>query len=389
MLRIVIAPDKFKGSLTAPQAADAIARGVRRADQGALLTLVPMADGGEGTVDALVAATAGKYLSAIVEDPLGRAVRARFGMLGDRKTAVIAMAEASGLALLRPEERDPFLTSTYGTGQLLLAAATEGAQRIIVGIGGSATNDGGIGLGHALGYRFLNKAGVAFVPRGARSLLQIDRIDPGEINRLIDHKTIDVACDVDNPLVGPRGASAVFGPQKFNPAKPATPAQIQALDDGLAHLAQVIERDLGVSVANRPGAGAAGGLGAGLIAFTGGRLTPGVDLVIEAVRLADRMAGADLCITGEGAIDASTAGGKTVAGVARLARSLQIPTIALAGTIGAGADAVLSEGVGAYFSICNQPMPLDRALNNAAALLEDCAEQAVRVFLAGRSRPDL
>jgi glycerate kinase len=386
-LRVVIAPDKFKGSLAAPRVAEAMARGVRAAVPDAQLALIPMADGGEGTVEALVNATRGRTHALTVEGPRGAPVRAQYGVLGDKTTAVIEMASASGLVLLDPAERDPFVTSTYGTGQLLLAALAEGVGRVIVGIGGSATNDCGAGLGYALGYRFFDKQGDEVVPRGARSLGRIHRIDASETKTAWDRlRSVEAACDVKNPLTGPNGASYVFGPQKFDPSHPATPEQIAELDDLLAGFAVVIKKSLDVDITALPGAGAAGGLGGGLVAFAGAKLVPGVDLVIDAVRLRPRLAGAHLCLTGEGALDASTAHGKTVAGVSRLARELGIPTIALAGSIGEGAEALLEHGVDAYFSICNRPMTLAQATAGVDHLLASAAEQAVRAFVRGKTQ---
>jgi glycerate kinase len=380
-MKVVIAPDKFKGSLTAPQAAEAIARGVQAACPDATLDLVPMADGGEGTVAALVSATKGTIRRASVTNPLGRPVEAEFGLLGDGRTAVIEMAAASGLVLVPPDQRDPRWTSTRGTGELILAAIEAGASHVIVGIGGSATNDGGAGMAQALGYRLLDKDGQE-IPPGGGNLGRLSRIErPATLPAA--HAQIDVACDVDNPLCGPRGATAVYGPQKG-----ATPPIIAGLDANLRHLAGVIERDLGRAVADLPGAGAAGGLGAGLVAFAGGRLRPGVELVIEAVGLERRLARADLCLTAEGAIDHQTAHGKTPVGVSRLARSLGVPALALAGTLGEGAEAVLHEGIDAYFSICSGPMALEEAIERAGGLLASAAEQAVRAFLAGRAHAE-
>ena len=376
-MKVVVAPDKFKGSLTAPAAAQAIGRGVAAAVPDALVDRVPMADGGEGTVTALVEATGGTYREARVSGPLGTPVTARFGLLGDGRTAVLEMAAASGLHLLRPDQYDPLRASTRGTGELLRAAFDAGARRVILGIGGSATNDGGAGLAQALGFRLLDDQGRDLDPGGA-ALARLARIDPTGRDRRLEAVEVAVACDVDNPLCGPRGASAVYGPQKG-----ATEAMIRDLDRALSHFAAVVGRDLGVAVADLPGAGAAGGLGAGLVAFAGGRLGRGIDLVIAAVRLADRLDGADLCLTGEGALDASSAFGKTVVGVARLARALGCPTLALAGTIGPGAAAVLAEGVDAYFSLCPGPIPLDDARGRAGELLAAAAEQAVRAFAAG------
>lgn len=383
--KVVIAPDKFKGSLTAPEAAAAMARGVEAAWPGAAIDAAPMADGGEGTVEALVSSTGGTEREVAVSGPLGEPVRARFGLLGDGRTAVLEMAAASGLALLPPARRDPLRTSTRGTGELLLAAIDAGARRVVVGIGGSATNDGGAGLAQALGFRLLDADGRDLGPGGG-SLEALDRIDASGRDPRLEGVEVAVACDVDNPLTGPRGASAVFGPQKFDPARPATAEQLARLDRGLAHLARIVGRDLGVLVADRPGAGAAGGLGAGLVAFAGGRLGRGVELVIEAVGLRGRLDGAALCLTGEGSLDGQTASGKTPVGVARLARDLGVPVLALAGTLGPGSEAALGEGICAMFSICPGPMPLDEALRCAAPLLSRAAEQAVRAFRSGAGR---
>jgi len=376
-MRVVIAPDKFKGSLTALQAAQAMARGVTAARPGALLDLVPMADGGEGTVAALVAATGGAFQLATVTGPLGEPVEAQYGLLGDGATAVIEMAAASGLVLVAPERRNPLVTTTRGTGELLLAAIGRSARRLIVGIGGSATNDGGAGLAQALGYRLLDGDGRELAPGGG-SLSRLVRIDPSARRSELASIQIDVACDVANPLCGPSGASAVYGPQKG-----ATPDMVVSLDDNLAHFAKIVERDLGTSIRDLPGSGAAGGLGGGLVAFAGGRLKRGVDLIIDAVKLRDRLSGADLCLTGEGALDAQSAFGKTAVGVGNLARSLGCPTLALAGSIGPGAEAVLEHGIDAYFSICSGPMELDKAITHAEELVQVATEQAARCFLAG------
>ena len=376
-MRIVVAPDKFRGSLSAAEAARAMACGALRADPSAEILQIPMADGGEGTVEALVSATGGTIREVEVSGPLGEPVLARFGLLGDGETAILEMASASGLALLAASDRDPLRASTRGTGELLLAAIATGARRIILGIGGSATNDGGAGFAQALGFRLLDEDGN-HLPPGGGALDRLRRVESGDV-RLGD-VTIAVACDVDNPLCGPRGASSVFGPQKG-----ADPATVERLDRNLGHFARILRRDLGQDVADIPGAGAAGGLGAALLAFAGATLRPGVDLVAEAVGLDAALRGADLVLTGEGAIDASSAGGKTAIGVSRMARSLGIPAIGLAGTIGPGAEAVLKDGMLAYFSLCNRPMPLEAAIEDASTLLADVAESAVRLFLAGRN----
>jgi glycerate kinase len=379
-MRVVIAPDKFKGSLSATHAAEAMMRGVARAAPGAVIDRVPMADGGEGTVDALVAATGGSYREARVTGPLGEPITARFGLLGDGRTAAIEMAAASGLVLVPAERRNPLIATTRGTGELLREAIAAGARCVIVGIGGSATNDGGAGLGQALGYRLIDTDGRELEPGGGR-LDRLARIDPSGRDPELQGIEVAVACDVTNPLCGPSGASAVYGPQKG-----ATPAMVETLDTNLAHFATIVARDLGVSIADIPGSGAAGGLGGGLVAFAAGRLEKGVNLVIEAVDLAKRLEGADLCLTGEGALDEQSAFGKTAVGVARLAHSLGCPTLALAGTIGPGAEAALELGINAYFSICPGPISLDDAMARAGELLERATEQTVRAFLSEKPR---
>jgi len=378
-MRVVIAPDKFKGSLTALEAADAMARGFSRVDPCARIDRVPMADGGEGTVAALVAATGGSYRTVTVAGPLGEPVNASFGLLGDGCTAALEMASASGLWLVPPDLRDPTRATTRGTGQLLLAALEAGARRVIVGIGGSATNDGGAGLGQALGFQLLDTQGRDLGPGGGE-LDRLARIERTEKAAVLGSAAIAVACDVTNPLCGPQGASAVYGPQKG-----ATPEMVEQLDRNLAHFADIVERDLHIDIRDIPGSGAAGGLGGGLVAFAGGQLEGGVNLVIEAVHLRDRLLATDLCLTGEGALDGQSAFGKTAVGVARLALALGCPTLAIAGSIGPGAEAVLEQGIDAYFSICPGPVSLDEAIERASELLENATAQAVRAFLAGRN----
>ena len=357
-----------------------MARGVRSVLSDTLIDEVPMADGGEGTVDALVAATSGKLQTILVTDPLGRPVLATYGIFGDGSMAVIEMASASGLALIPFDRRDPATTTTRGTGELLREAIHAGARHVILGIGGSATNDGGAGFAQALGYRLLDHHGVEIGPGGGAlanlAHIEVSQRDP----RLVDI-VLEVACDVENPLCGPQGASAVYGPQKG-----ADAALIARLDRNLDHFAAIIERDLGVKVRDLPGAGAAGGLGAGLVAFARGRLQGGVSLVIQTVGLVERLRNADLCLTGEGTIDASSAFGKTAVGVGRCARSLNCPTIALAGALGRGAEDVLAQGIDAIFSICPGPTSLKEAIASASELLERASAQAVRAFLAGRRR---
>ncbi|MCG0278425.1 MAG: glycerate kinase [Thermanaeromonas sp.] len=374
MKRIVIAPDSFKESLEAPQVAKAIAAGVKKVFPDVETVEVPLADGGEGLTTTLVAATGGKLMEALVTGPLGEPVTARWGILGDGRTAVVEMAQASGLPLVPKEKRNPLYTTTYGTGELIREALKSGCQRLIVGIGGSATNDGGAGMAQALGVRLLDEAGLD-IPWGAVGLEKLNRIDMENIFPRIKEVEILVACDVDNPLCGPRGASAVYGPQKG-----ATPEMIPRLDAALARLADVIARDLGVEVRDLPGAGAAGGLGAGLVAFLGATLRRGIELVMEAVNLEGILAaGADLVITGEGEINRQTAYGKVPAGVAKVAGKYGIPVVALAGSIGEGAETVYEHGIKAYMSIIPRPLPLTYCLENAATLLTDAAERLMRL----------
>ncbi len=376
-MKIVIAPDSFKGSLSAREACDAIAEGVRRVQPDAELDLIPMADGGEGTVDALVAATNGKFHATPVTGPLGEPVDARWGMMGEGTegeppTAVVEMAAASGLPLVG-ERRDPMRTTTYGTGELVRAALEAGARRIIVGIGGSATNDGGAGAAQAVGVRFVDGVGLTLEDGLAGGDLgAVATVDATVRDPRLEGCEIVVACDVDNPLCGPRGASAVYGPQKG-----ANEETVAALDANLAHFADVFERDLACTVRDMPGAGAAGGLGAGLVAFFDGRLEPGIDIVLRALRVEERIAGADLVLTGEGQLDAQSDMGKVIFGLGRLAKSDGIPVIALVGSVGPGVEAV-RDYVRAHFSIVNRPMDLASAQREAATLLADLTENVMR-----------
>ena len=379
MAKIVIAPDSFKECLAAEEVAAAMARGVRAAAPGAEVVCVPMADGGEGTVRALVAATGGALHHATVSGPLGEAVDAEFGVLGDGTTAVIEMAAASGLPLVPLGRRDPTRTTTRGTGELIRAALELGATRLILGIGGSATTDGGAGMAQALGARLLDEDGQPIDGTGA-GLARLASIDVSAMDTRLRHVACDVACDVDNPLCGPRGAARVYGPQKG-----ASPEQVAQLDASLARFADVVECDLGLDVRDAPGAGAAGGLGAGLMAFLGGRLRPGVELVIDAVRLEEKLAGADLVLVGEGRLDEQTAYGKVPVGVARLAARLGVPAVALCGSLGPGYRAVHGEGIVACFSILDGARTLDEAFGQAPELLAWSAEEVVRLF--GRGRP--
>ena len=376
-MKIVIAPDSFKGSLTALEAANAIEEGLKRFFPEAEIIKVPMADGGEGTVQSLVDATGGRIVKRIVTGPLGDKVEAQFGILGDGRTAVIEMASASGLPLVPPDKRNPMVTTTYGTGELIKAALDMGCRKFIIGIGGSATNDGGGGMAQALGVKLLDEEGND-IPFGGGGLLKLDRIDISTLDPRIAESEIVVACDVDNPLTGPRGAARVYSPQKG-----ATPDMVEILDKALEHFAEVVKRDLGRDIKDVPGAGAAGGLGAGLMAFLNARLQLGVDIVIEATGLEGKVKGADLVITGEGGIDSQTIYGKTPIGVAKVAKKFGIPVLAVAGGISDDASVVYEHGIDGLMSIIPRPMTLDEAMAQGKKLLSDAAERIARLIAVG------
>jgi glycerate 2-kinase len=375
--RVVIAPQSFKGSADAVAVAAAIARGLRRVLRDAQLDEVPLADGGEGTVHALVRATNGRIRMARVHDPLLREIDAEWGILGDGKTAVVEMATASGLPLLRESERDPRITSTRGTGELILAAAASGVDRIVIGIGGSATNDGGAGMARALGYRFLDREGRE-LPEGGAALARLHHLEGQTDPRLI-RPAIEVACDVRNPLLGPEGATAIYGPQKG-----ATPEMVAELDAALARYADVIEDFVGRRVRDVPGAGAAGGLGAGLLAFLDARLRSGAELVLDATKFATRIAGADLVITGEGRADAQSAYGKLTQAVTRAAHDAGVPAAMVVGGTAPGYEALLTQGVEAIEVSTPEGTPITEAMRNAEPLIEEAAARLAERVAAGR-----
>jgi glycerate 2-kinase len=378
-VKIIVAPDSFKGSCSAAAAAAAIGRGARGALPGAEVVEVPVADGGEGTVEAMVKAMGGYTVRRAVTGPLGKPVDAFFGRCGE--TAVVEMAAASGLTLVPPDRRDPRLTNTFGTGELIRAAVDAGARHIIVGLGGSATNDGGAGMAQALGARLLDADGRDLPPGGA-ALARLDRLDLSGLADLTGVR-ITVACDVDNPLTGPRGASAVFGPQKG-----ATPQVVAELDQALARWAEKLEEALPSvrGLAEMPGAGAAGGLAAGLVALCGAELRRGIDLVLETVGFAGLLAGADLVITGEGRIDAQTLSGKVPYGVAQAAARAGVPTVALCGGLGPGYEVLHQHGIAALFTIVPGPMRLAEAMSKGEELLEQAAGEVARLWVLGRER---
>jgi len=382
-VKIVVAPQSLKGSLEAEQVGEAIAAGIRAVWPDASVVIVPVADGGEGTVRALVAATGGTRAYAEVRGPLGDTVRAEYGLLGTRegqdteRMAVIEMAAASGLPLVPPGRRDPLRATTYGTGELMRAALDTGCTDILIGIGGSATNDGGAGMAQALGARLLDASGADLPPGGA-ALARLDRIDSGGLDPRLRAVRVRVACDVSNPLCGPTGASAVYGPQKG-----ATPEMVTALDGALAHYAEIIQRDLGADVAQVPGAGAAGGLGAGLLAFTRAELVPGARVVLNALDFAATVRGATLVVTAEGRLDAQTAYGKAVGAVAAAAHQAGARVVALAGSVAATDAELAALGIDAAISLPDGPMSLEESMAHAGRLVTTAAARAMRLIQLG------
>lgn len=378
-MKVVVAPDSYKGSLSAVAVAEAMERGVRAVFPEAKVIKFPIADGGEGTVEALIVATGGRAIETEVHGPLGERVLARWGVLGGGGTAVIEMAAASGLPLVPPGKRDPRVTSTRGTGELIRAALDAGLRHLVIGIGGSATNDGGAGMARALGARFLDAEGRE-LPEGGGALARLARIDIQGLDVRLAETEILVACDVDNPLTGPRGASAVYGPQKG-----ASPAMARELDAALARYGEIARDATGRDVAAHPGAGAAGGLGAGLLYFTRAQLRPGVEMVLEATGFDGRIRDADLLITGEGRTDFQTAMGKAPVGVAAAAKRHGVPVVCLSGGLGEGADDVLARGIDAVASTIPAPMTLEEAVAHGAALVEAAAARVCRLIEIGHS----
>ncbi|RJE86109.1 glycerate kinase [Paenibacillus sp. 1011MAR3C5] len=373
-MNIVIAPDSFKGSLSAREAGLAMERGIRRVNPDSIVKVVPMADGGEGTMECLISATEGRFVTRKVMNPLGREIESGFGILGNGTTCIIEMAMSSGLYLIESHERDPMRTTTYGFGQLITAALDQGCREFILAVGGSATNDGGAGMLQALGVKLLGADGedIGF---GGGELAKLHSVQTDDMDPRLSECAFIIACDVQNPLIGPKGASAVFGPQKG-----ATPAMVSQLDENLKHFADVIERTLGAAIHHIPGTGAAGGLAGGILAFLNGKLESGISIVARVTGLEEAMQGADLVLTGEGRVDFQTVGGKTPYGVARLAKSHGVPVIILAGSVGEGVNVLYEHGVLAVLSIVNRPMTLEEAMAHTGPLLEDAAEQVMRII---------
>jgi len=379
-MKIVIAPDSFKENLTSLEVASELETGLRRVWPDAEYVKVPMADGGEGTVQSLVDATGGRIVKCAVTGPLGQKVLASYGLLGDGHTAVIEMAEASGLPLVPKSERDPLRATTYGTGELVLDAINRGVDEIIIGLGGSATNDGGVGFAQALGMRFIDQTGAPITePLGGGRLDEISAIDSRWVEPGLARVKISVACDVTNPLTGDTGASFVYGPQKG-----ATPEMVLKLDRNLGHLAALMKRDLDRDIVERPGAGAGGGMGGGLMAFTQAELKRGVELVVAATRLDEHMKGASLAITGEGRVDFQTAFGKTPSGVAASAHRYGVPVIAIGGGLADDACGVFQHGIDAIESATPNAMPLDVAIKKSRQYLQDAGERVARLIDMGR-----
>ncbi len=370
---IIIAPDKFKGSMTAVEAAKSMARGIKAVYPRAELTLLPLSDGGEGLVESLVEAVNGSIETTLVTGPLGAEVEARWGIIRNGETAVIEMSSASGLSLISENLRNPAITTTYGTGELIKAALDRKCSELIIGIGGSATNDGGAGMARALGVKFIDKSGQ-LLKEGGAELNRLDRIDVSGIDSRLQGKDIKVACDVNNPLTGPQGASHVYGSQKG-----ATPEMAEQLDRALNNFASVVKRDLGLNIDSVPGAGAAGGLGAGLIAFLGAKLHSGIDLVLDTLEIDKILPGCALLITGEGQLDSQSVYGKAPIGAARRARQYNVAVLALAGALEGSLSAFREEGITASFAIADGPLSLKESIDRGPQLLEIKTAEIMRL----------
>ena len=373
-MKIVIAPDSFKESLTALEVANAIETGFKRIFPNAEYVKLPMADGGEGTVQSLVDATQGRLIEAEVTAPLGNQVKSFFGLSGDGKTAIIEMAAASGLHLVPMDKRDPCQTTSFGTGELIKQALDLGVQHIILGIGGSATNDGGAGMLQALGLRLLDKNGQS-IGFGGAALSNLAEIQMADLDPRLQHVQMEVACDVNNPLCGERGASAIFGPQKG-----ATPEMVKELDAALAHFAEIAVRDCGKQIKEQPGAGAAGGMGGGLLLLPNVQLKAGVQIVLDNLKLAEQVKDADLVITGEGRMDAQSILGKTPIGVARKAKQFNKPVIAIVGCLREDYEVVYEHGIDAVFPIIRNLGDLPTILKQGEQNLISTAQNVARLL---------
>ena len=376
-MKILVAPQEFKGSISALSASEAAKNGILRVFPEAEVVLCPVADGGDGTLETLVEVSGGEVRTCSVQNPIGETIQAQWGAMGDGVTAVIEMARTSGLALLSLDERDPLNASTYGLGQAISEALDEGFRKFIVGIGGSATNDAGAGMAQALGANLLDDRGNT-ISFGGAALISLQTVDISNMDSRIKDSKFLVACDVSNPLTGEEGASAVYGPQKG-----ATPEMVKRLDDALSNFATVVKKDLKKDVSEMPGAGAAGGLGAGMMAFMGAELKAGVDIVLDTVNLRDKLSSVDLVITGEGGMDFQTIYNKAPIGVARIASEHNIPTIAIAGLLGSNFKIVHEHGIRAATSIVNGPITLEEASDRAFELISDSVEESLRFISVG------
>ena len=377
-MKIVIAPQTFKGSISALDAAKAMREGILKVFPDAEISLVPVADGGDGTLETLVEGSGGEIRETEVTGPLGEHRTAQWGAMGDGVTAVIEMARTSGLALVPLDRRDPLNATTYGLGEVVREALDNGFRRFIMGIGGSATNDAGAGMAQALGIRLLDDVGNE-LPHGGAALTNLSHIDMSGLDPRVSESAFLVACDVSNPLTGPEGASAIYGPQKG-----ATPEMVQTLDTALLHFSEVVKQDIGAEINDIQGAGAAGGLGGGMVAFLNAELRAGVDIVLDTVGLDEALEDADLVLTGEGALDYQTVYSKAPIGVAQRAQMRVIPVVAIAGTLGDRFHLVHEHGIEAAIAITNSPMSLEEASSRSAELISDAAEQAMRLIKVGK-----
>lgn len=371
---ILLAPDSFKESMTAKEACEAMEKGIKKVNKDINCIQVPMADGGEGTMQSLVDATGGKIYKLRVVGPLGNEVESEYGILGDKETGIIEMASASGMALVPAEKRNPLVTTTYGTGQLIKDCLNHKVKKLLIGIGGSSTNDGGAGAIQALGGKLTDKEGKE-IGFGGGELDKLARIDLTDFDKRLKDVEVEVACDVTNPLCGEKGASNVFGPQKG-----ATREMIKTLDDNLRHYADVIKKQISVDVINVPGSGAAGGLGAGLMVFLDGKLKNGIDIVIKYSDLEEKVKKADIVFTGEGSIDFQTQYGKTPMGVAMVAKKYNKPVIALAGSVGKDIDILYENGIDSIFSIVRGVTTLDCAIKKGKENIEKTIENIIRLI---------
>ena len=376
MRKILVAPDSFKGSMTATKVCQIIAETIKSMDESCVVDMFPMADGGEGTVEAIVFNKDGIIKKCSVQGPLGISTQVTYGITGNSKVAIMEMAEASGITLLTVEERDPLETSTYGVGEMILNALDEGCEEILLGIGGSATNDGGIGMLSALGYQFLDKSGNMLKACG-KNLELINSINDGQVDSRLKKTNFYVACDVDNPLIGSKGATYIYGPQKGG-----TPKKLKILEEGMINYAKIVKDYRGIEVAHLSGAGAAGGLGAALVAFLGATLESGFKMVSEAVELEDKIREGkyDLIITGEGQINYQTLHGKLPFGVASLGKKYNTPVIGIVGSIGVGYEPILDLGMTSVFSIMNRPMSLQTAMAESETLLSDTVRRIYKMI---------